>query len=90
MSKKEIQSIKERNMRVDLDKAWETSISRRSIIVVITYGIVVLFLYSIHAANPWLSALVPCAGYVFSTLGLSFFKKYWARNIYGKRCEKTR
>ena len=82
---KEIASIKERNKRVELDKAWETSMMRKTIIVILTYAIVVIFLYSIHAQRPWLNALVPCVGYILSTLTMSFFKKYWVQNIYQKR-----
>jgi hypothetical protein len=41
----EIQKIKERNARVEADKAWETSKTRRLAIAVFTY-IVAVFLLS--------------------------------------------
>jgi len=34
---KEIQLIKERNKRVELDKAWEISILRETLLIVFTY-----------------------------------------------------
>ena len=83
-SKKEIKLIKERNRRVEADKAWETSFARRALITVATYFIVVIFLYSIEAPRPWLNALVPTVGYVLSTLSLPFIKKYWIKNVYKK------
>ncbi len=83
-SKEEIEKIKERNVRVELDKAWETSKTRRIIISVMTYIIIVVFLYSINAPNPWLNALVPTVGFVLSTLTLPFFKKWWIKNVYKK------
>ncbi len=72
-----VQSIQERNRRVELDKAWETSMTRRSIIALMTYAIVVLFLYLINALVPWLSALVPTLGFLLSTLTLPYVKKRW-------------
>ncbi len=83
-TKEEIQKIKERNKRVEADKAWETSIARRAMITVATYFIVVVFLYSIEAPRPWLNALVPTMGYVISTLSLPFVKRFWMKNIYRK------
>jgi len=74
---KDILSLKERNKRVELDKAWETSKTRRAIIAVMTYFVVVLFLFLIKAPNPWLSALVPVAGFLISTLTLPIFKRNW-------------
>ena len=44
--KQDIRSIKERNARVEADKAWETSMTRKVLIAVLTYALVVLFFYS--------------------------------------------
>ena len=81
---KEIELIKERNRRVEIDKAWETSKTRRTVIALMTYFVIVIFLYIIDVANPWLIALVPTIGYVLSTLTLPFFKKTWIKGIYKK------
>lgn len=75
----EIQEIKERNRRVELDKAWETSYMRRGIIVVITYLFAVLWLTVIENEKPFLNALVPCGGYLFSTMSLPFAKRWWIK-----------
>ena len=69
--------LRARNARVELDKAWETSTTRRGIIAIGTYGVVVVFLYAIEAPHPWLNALLPAIGFVLSTLTLPFFKKIW-------------
>ena len=73
----DIDAIRERNKRVELDKAWETSFTRRSIITFMTYIVMVVFLYAINAQLPWLYALIPAAGYFLSTLSLKFVKKIW-------------
>ena len=83
-TKEEIKKIKERNTRVEADKAWETSIARRGLITIATYVIVVVFLFSIEAPNPWTNAFVPTIGYIISTLSLPFVKKFWVKNIYKK------
>ena len=81
---KEIKAIIERNKRVEKDKAWETSFTRRTIIAVITYLLIVLFLWMIKIEKPWLNALVPTIAFLLSTLSLPFFKKIWLRYIYKK------
>jgi len=75
----EIETLKERNKRVEADKAWETSKTRRLIIALMTYFVVVFFLWSIAAPKPWLNALVPTVGFLLSTLTLPFFKKLWLK-----------
>ena len=64
---KEIEAIKERNLRVEVDKAWETSYFRILLITVITYIIAAFLLYFIGANNFLLGALVPAIGFFLST-----------------------
>jgi len=80
----EIELIRVRNKRVETDKAWETSKIRRIIIAIMTYFIIVIFLFTIDASNPWLISLVPTMGYLLSTLTLPMFKKWWVRTIHNK------
>lgn len=82
--KEDIEGIKERNKRVEVDKAWEVSITRRIIIALMTYIIIVIFLWSIDVSKPWLNAIVPTVGFILSTLTLPLFKKFWLNNIYKK------
>lgn len=66
---KAIQEIKERNVRVELDKKWETSGTRKFCIAVLTYVVVVIYSYSINKiSNVWLSSIVPVIGFGLSTL----------------------
>ncbi|MEK7089164.1 MAG: hypothetical protein AAB913_03480 [Patescibacteria group bacterium] len=78
--KKDIQEIKERNTRVEKDKAWETSFSRKILITFLTYIVVVLFFYFAKLPKPFLNAIVPTLGFVLSTASIPFFKKIWLRN----------
>lgn len=77
--KKEIEEIKKRNERVELDKAWEISWTRRLIVALFTYLSVSLYLNAIQIPNPWQSAVVPTVGFLLSTLTLPFFKNLWSR-----------
>ncbi|MEW6748248.1 MAG: hypothetical protein AB1295_00910 [Candidatus Micrarchaeota archaeon] len=81
----EIEAIKERNRRVEADKAWETSNARKLVIAVFTYLLAVAILISIGAPQPFLNALIPTAGFLLSTMTFGFLKKWWVHNIYGKR-----
>ena len=76
----DIKKIKERNKKVELDKAWETSWIRRICIAVLTYFVVVLYSYIINKfSNIWLSSLVPVMGFILSTLSLKFVRKIWEK-----------
>lgn len=78
--KKEIEQIKERNKRVEKDKAWETSWVRRICIMILTYIVVVLYSFSISKiSNIWLSSLVPVIGFTLSTLSLNVVRKIWEK-----------
>lgn len=79
--KKEIIAIKERNKRVEIDKVWETSKTRRAIITIMTYFIVAIFLLIIKVPYPFLSALVPALGFILSTLTLPYFKSLWVESL---------
>ncbi|NYZ74652.1 hypothetical protein H0O03_00080 [Candidatus Micrarchaeota archaeon] len=79
-----VKKILDRNARVEADKAWETSKTRRALIAGATYLVVVLFLHLINAPNPWLNALVPACAYILSTLTLPFVKKWWLEKGYKK------
>lgn len=58
--KKEIENIKERNKRVELDKKWETCWTRKICICILTYIVVVAYSYIVrNYDNIFLSSLVP-------------------------------
>ena len=77
---KEIAAIKARNKRVETDKAWETSWTRRLCIMVLTYAIVVLYSATIsQVSNVFLSSLVPVMGFLLSTLSLRLIRKAWEK-----------
>lgn len=76
---KQLKEIQDRNRRVELDKAWETSWTRRGLIAVLTYIISVIFMRRIGVADPALAALVPTGGYLLSTLSLGVVKKWWIK-----------
>ena len=78
--KEEIEQIKQRNKRVEKDKAWETSWTRRICIMILTYIVVVLYSFSISKiSNIWLSSLVPVIGFTLSTLSLNVVRKIWEK-----------
>lgn len=77
----EISKIKERNKRVELDKAWETSWTRKICICILTYIVVVIYSYLINKNNNiWLSSLVPVIGFTLSTVSLNLVRTVWEKN----------
>ncbi|MBU1954330.1 hypothetical protein KKH03_05165 [Patescibacteria group bacterium] len=80
----EISKIKERNAKVEADKAWETSLSRKALIAILTYFVIVLFFYFAALPKPFINAIVPTLGFVLSTLSVPVFKKVWIKYWYKK------
>ena len=79
--KKEIEEIKKRNKRVEKDKAWETSWTRKICIMLLTYVVVVTYSYVIREYdNVWLSSLVPVIGFTLSTLSIKLVRSIWEKN----------
>ncbi len=79
-----IEEVLERNSRVEANKAWETSKTRRAVIAGITYIAATFFMWRIGVTDPYINALVPTGGYLLSTLSLSFIKRHWLKK-YGAK-----
>ncbi len=77
----EIIKIKERNRKVELDKAWETSWTRKICICILTYIVVLIYSSLINKINNiWLSSLVPVIGFTLSTFSLKLIRNVWEKN----------
>ncbi len=80
----EIETVQMRNQRVEAEKAWETSFTRKAIIALGTYIIIGGYLSFLQVNQAWLHALVPPSAFILSTLSLPFFERIWVGNIYNK------
>ncbi len=76
---KRLELIEQRNKRVELDKAWETSWARKILIAVLTYLTTASFFFIAQLPRPFINSIVPAAAFVLSTLSLPFFKKLWIK-----------
>lgn len=75
-----IAKIEKRNKRVETDKAWETSWTRRICIMILTYLVVVAYSYIIRECdNILLSSLVPVLGFLLSTLSVEAVRRLWEK-----------
>ncbi len=75
-----IAALETRNKRVENDKAWETSWTRKIAIMALTYLTIVAYLHFVMHAEPWLNALVPVTGFFLSTLTISYLKNIWTNH----------
>lgn len=73
----QLEKLKERNARVEADKAWETSAFRIGSIMIITYLLAAATMYLIDAEHVLRGALVPTLGYFLSTQSLPAIKRHW-------------
>lgn len=77
--KNEIEEIKTRNRRVEADKAWEVSWTRKFIIFLLTYFVIVIFFFVAELPDPFENAVVPSVAFVLSTFTVPLFKKWWLK-----------
>ena len=80
----EIEEIKKRNQRVEANKAWETSWTRRVIVLVLTYIVISIFFIFAKLPEPFINAIVPALAFVLSTMTVPLFKKWWLGKFYKK------
>ena len=80
--KNELEEIKLRNKRVELDKKRETSYTRKICICILTYIVVLIYSNMVNKSNNiFLSSLVPVIGFFLSTLSLRLIRKVWEKSI---------
>ena len=72
--------IEPRNKKVEKEKAWETSTTRKNSIAVIPYFTLAAYFGFVLKVNPWFNAIVPIVGFLLSTLSFSIVKKTWLKN----------
>ncbi|HIK43440.1 MAG TPA: hypothetical protein IGR64_00990 [Leptolyngbyaceae cyanobacterium M65_K2018_010] len=77
-----VEELRDRNRRVEREKAWETSLTRRMLLVVLTYGITALVFWKIAVPSPLSDALIPSTGYIISTLTVPWAKQAWLARRY--------
>ena len=71
--------IEERNKRVEIDKTWETSFTRRGLLMLFTYLAIGFYLKAANIEKPWTNAIVPAVAFMLSTLTMPFFRKLWVK-----------
>jgi sterol desaturase/sphingolipid hydroxylase (fatty acid hydroxylase superfamily) len=81
---KEIKELKNRNVRVEKDEAWEVSKTRKIVIAILTYLTIVLFFMAMNLPSPFVNAIVPTIGFLLSTLALPFIKNFWVKKVFEK------
>lgn len=72
-----VAKLENRNQKVEGNKAWETSWTRRGAIMVATYITVAFYLRFVLHISPWINAFVPVIGFMFSTLTITKLKQHW-------------
>lgn len=80
-----IVKIEERNKKVEVDKAWENSYSRKILVAVFTYIVIAIYFKYVLRIDPWVNAIVPTLGFLLSTLAYPYFKEIWSKYFYKTR-----
>ena len=72
-----VAQIEARNKNVELDKAWETSWTRRLLLTFFTYLALGLYMWAIDISRPFLNSIVPAVGFMISTFPMPWLKARW-------------
>ena len=80
-----LRTILDRNKRVEVEKAWETSATRRIFIAALTYLTAAMMLWMLQQPMFLLLALIPAIAYLLSTLSLTWIKRVWMKTYDLKR-----
>jgi len=87
---KKMLRVGERNRKVESEKAWENSICRRFLLLLLTYLVTSLVFWIINIPTPWLHAWIPTTAYFLSTLTLPFVRRRWLRQYLKKKPPRLR
>lgn len=77
--KAEIEKIKERNRRVETDKAWERSKTRNLFIALSSFVLIYIVMRQVNADHPLANAVLASLAYYFSTLSYGALKTWWLK-----------
>ncbi len=80
-----MEELRDRNRRVEREKGWETSLTRKLLLSGLTYGITTLVFWKIAVPDPLANALIPTTGYIISTLSIPWAKRLWVARQANKR-----
>ena len=80
----QIVKINNRNLKVQTDKAWETSKFRILSICALTYVTISLVFWMVGVENALVNAIIPTLGFYLSTQSLPLLKKWWIERYFGK------
>ncbi len=78
----EVNKIKDRNRRVETEKSWETSWTRKIMVVVFTYAVMAVIFVFLGTPDPLENAVVPSIAFILSNLSGPFVKRFWLKNIH--------
>lgn len=78
----EVELLKRRNRRVEADKAWEVSKSRKALILAFTYAVIAAYMYGVDIQDPLVNAMVPTVAFALATMTMPYIKRWWLDRVY--------
>lgn len=77
--RRDVDELRARNLRVEREKAWETSWTRRILITAATWLGAWLWLRQMGVEHAERQAVLPSGAYAVSTLSLPVLRRLWIR-----------
>jgi hypothetical protein len=72
-----VAALEQRNHRVETEKAWETSTTRRVMLALLTFIALAAYFWAIGVERPLINAVVPTVGFMLSTLTMPIARRAW-------------
>ncbi len=76
---KRLEELEARNQRVEIEKSWEVSWTRRILLSILTYLIIVLFMWFFELPDPFMNAIIPALALLLSGPSLTIAKRLWIK-----------
>lgn len=78
----DLDRVHRRNRNAEVDKAWEISWTRRLVITLLTYAVIVIYFVAADLPAPFINSVVPAVAFVLATMTLPWFQKPWVRYVF--------
>ncbi len=76
-----LDEVELRNRRVEMNKAWEVSATRKISVLLATYIAMIILFHSLENDRPFSNAIVPTLGFFLSTLSLPVVRGWWKKRF---------
>ncbi len=74
-----LRKVEERNRRVEAEKSWEVSWTRRLSLAALTYVAIAILMWALEIPDPLVNAIIPAVALLLSGPTMNIVKELWIK-----------